>query len=94
MAISDFPSSIYANFYSTKRKSLKQKNASDSSHKLVSYSSIFASNFLIVVALAILTVSIANAKTAIQKLDAKTDDYETSLRDESEALFTLFRLVE
>ena len=39
-SVSDFPSSIYANV----RKSVK--NASDSSHnKLISYSSIFASNF-------------------------------------------------
>ena len=40
--ISDFPSTIYANFYSTKRKSVK--NASDSSLKFISYSSIFATN--------------------------------------------------
>ena len=43
LVISDFPSTIYAKFYSTKRKSVK--NASDSSLKLISYSSIFASNF-------------------------------------------------
>ena len=43
LAISDFPSSNYAKFYLTKRKSVK--NASDSSLKLISYSSIFASNF-------------------------------------------------
>ena len=54
LATSDFPSFIYAHFYSTKRKSAK--NASDSSRKLISYSSIFASNFWIVVALAVLTV--------------------------------------
>ena len=42
-SFSDFPSSSYANFYSTKRKSAKI--ASDSSLKLISYSSIFASNF-------------------------------------------------
>ena len=46
-SVSDFPSSDYANFYSTKRKSAK--NASDSSLKLISYSSIFASNFRIAV---------------------------------------------
>ena len=45
LSISDFPSSNYAKFYSTKRKSVK--NASDSSLKLISYSPIFASNFLI-----------------------------------------------
>ena len=44
LSISDFPSSSYANFYSTKRKSAK--NASeDSSLNLISYSSICASNF-------------------------------------------------
>ena len=42
-SFSDFPSSSYANFYSTKRKSAKI--ASDSSLKLISYLSIFASNF-------------------------------------------------
>ena len=42
-SFSDFPSGSYAIFYSTKRKSAK--NASDSSLKLISYSSIFASNF-------------------------------------------------
>ena len=42
-AISDFPSISYAIFYSTKRKSVK--NASDSSLKLIAYSSIFASIF-------------------------------------------------
>ena len=42
-SFSDFPSSSYANFYSTKRKSAKI--ASDSSLKLISYSSIFASYF-------------------------------------------------
>ena len=50
LSISDFPSSSYANFYSTKRKSAK--NASeDSSLQLISYLSIFASNFWMVVAL-------------------------------------------
>jgi len=39
----------YAKYYSTKRKSVK--NASDSSVKLISYSSIFASHFWIFVAL-------------------------------------------
>ena len=63
LAISDFPSSNYAIFYSTKRKSVK--NASDSSPKLISYSSIFASNFLIEAALAILTVSIARPKLPV-----------------------------
>ena len=48
LAISDLPSSNYAKFYSTKRKSVK--NASDSSLKLISYSSIFASNFWVEVA--------------------------------------------
>ena len=43
LSISDFPSSNYANFYSTKRKSAK--NASDSSLQLISYLPIFASNF-------------------------------------------------
>ena len=43
LVISDFPSSNYAIFYSTKRKSAK--NAPDSSLKLISYLSIFASNF-------------------------------------------------
>ena len=43
LVISDFPSINYAKFYLTKRKSVK--NASDSSLKLISYSSIFASNF-------------------------------------------------
>ena len=42
-SFSDFPSSSYAKFYSTKRKSVKMP--SDSSLKLISYSSIFASNF-------------------------------------------------
>ena len=49
--ISDFPAflqSDYAKFYSTKRKSVK--NASDSSPKLISYASIFSSNFWIEVA--------------------------------------------
>ena len=31
--------------------------------------------------------------TEIEKLDAKIDEYEISLSDESEAFFTLFRLV-
>ena len=44
LVISGFPSSNYAKFYFTKRKSA-QKNASDSSHKLISYSSVFASIF-------------------------------------------------
>ena len=44
LVISDFPSSSYANFYSTKRKSVK--NAPDSSSKLISYPPIFASHFL------------------------------------------------
>ena len=43
LVISDFPSTSHANFYSTKRKSAK--NVLDSSLKLISYSSIFASNF-------------------------------------------------
>ena len=43
LVISDFPSSNYAKFYLTKRKSVK--NASGSSHKLISYSPIFASFF-------------------------------------------------
>ena len=43
LVISDFPSSSYAKYYSTKQKSVK--NASDSSTKLISYSSIFASIF-------------------------------------------------
>ena len=51
-SFSDFPSSSYANFYSTNRKSAKI--ASDSSLKLISYLSIFASNFKIVVALVII----------------------------------------
>ena len=42
-SFSDFPSISYANFYSTKRKSAKI--ASDASLKLISYSSIFVSNF-------------------------------------------------
>ena len=42
-SFSDFPSISRADFYSTKRKSAK--NASDSSLKLISYLSIFASNF-------------------------------------------------
>ena len=54
LAISDFPSSNHAKLYSTKRKSVK--NALDSSLKLISYSSIFASIFLVEVGLAILTV--------------------------------------
>ena len=53
LVVSYFPSSSYAKYYSTKRKSAK--NASDSSFKLVSYSPIFASNFWIVVALVILS---------------------------------------
>ena len=68
LVISDFPSSNYASFYLTKRKSVKK--SSDSSLKLISYSPIFASQFWIVVAVVILTV-----------------------RDESEAFLTLFRLV-
>ena len=51
LVISDFPSTIYANFYSTKRKSAK--NASDSSLKLISYSSIFASQLWVVVVSAV-----------------------------------------
>ena len=43
LAISDFPSSNHAKLYSTKRKSVK--NALDSSLKLISCSSIFASIF-------------------------------------------------
>ena len=43
LVISDFPSSSYAVFYSTKRKNVK--NSSDSPLKLILYSSIFASNF-------------------------------------------------
>ena len=43
LSISDFPSVNYAKLYLTKRKSVK--NASDSSLKLISYSSIFASVF-------------------------------------------------
>ena len=43
LVISDFPSSSYAKFYSTKRKSVK--NASDSPLKLISYSSILMTNF-------------------------------------------------
>ena len=42
-SFSDFPSISYANFYSTKRKNAKMP--SDSSLKLISYLSIFASNF-------------------------------------------------
>ena len=80
LAISDFPSINYAKFYSTKRKSVK--NALDSSLKLISYSSVFVSNFWVEAALAILTS------------DAKIDEYEISLSDESKAFFTLFRLVE
>ena len=57
LAISDFPSSNCAKFYSTKRKSVK--NASDSSPKLISYSSIFASKFWMEVALGDTNVSIA-----------------------------------
>ena len=34
------------------------------------------------------------AATSTQKLDAKIDEYEISFSDESEAFFTLFRLVE
>ena len=41
---SDFPSSSYAKYSPTKRKSAK--HASGSSFKLVSYSPVFASNFL------------------------------------------------
>ena len=55
LVISDFPSSIYAKFYLTKRKSVK--NAPDSSLKLISYSPIFASHFWIVVALVILSLT-------------------------------------
>ena len=43
LVISDFPSNSSAKFYSTKRKSVK--NASDSSFKLISYSSILMTNF-------------------------------------------------
>ena len=43
LVISDFPSTSHANLYLTKRKSAK--NTSDSSDKLISYSTIFASNF-------------------------------------------------
>ena len=41
--ISDFPSKDIKTIYSTKRKSVQ--SSSDSSLKLISYSSIFASNF-------------------------------------------------
>ena len=41
--ISDFLSTSYAKFYPTKRKSVK--NASDSSLKLISYSSTLMTNF-------------------------------------------------
>ena len=44
LVISDFPSTSYAKFYSTKRNSVE--NASDSSLKLlISYSSILMANF-------------------------------------------------
>ena len=39
------------------------------------------------------TSQVMPAKPA-QKLDAKIDEYEISFSDESEAFFTLFRLVE
>ena len=42
----------------------------------------------------LLEVSQPQKKACIQKLDAKIDEYEISLGDESEAFFTLFRLVE
>ena len=42
---------------------------------------------------AILTL-VSPSATSIQKLDAKIDEYEIILGDESEAFFTLFRLVE
>ena len=43
-SFSDFPSTNYAKYYSTKRKSAKMPSE-DSSFQLISYSSIFASNF-------------------------------------------------